>query len=91
MKFCKHRRLENVLVAERTQSMQDSVVKYVQSAMAGKVPQPQIKSFQTVEKFVADPSTTATVTFFLSVAKQVTPILLARMIVNAGKIIQSKW
>ena len=44
LKFCKHRWLENVLVTERTQSMWDSVVKYVQSAMAGKVPQPQNKS-----------------------------------------------
>ena len=29
LQFCKHRWLENVLVAERTQSMWDSVVKYV--------------------------------------------------------------
>ena len=63
------------MVAERTQSMWDSVVKYVQSAMAGKVPQPQNKSFQTVQEFVADPFTTAKVAFFLSVAKQVTPFL----------------
>lgn len=75
LKFCKHRWLENVLVAERTQSMWDSVVKYVQSARAGKVPQPQNKSFETVQEFVADPFTTAKVAFFLSVAKQVTPFL----------------
>ena len=63
------------LVAERTQSMWDSVVNYVQSAMAGKAPQPQNKSFQTVREFVADPFTTAKVAFLLSVAKQVTPFL----------------
>ena len=45
------------------------------SAMAGKVPQPQNKSFQAVQEFVADPFTTAKVAFFLSVAKQVTPFL----------------
>ena len=75
LKFCKHRWLENVLVAERTQSMWDSVVKYVQSARAGKVPQPQNKSSETVQEFVADPFTTAKVAFYLSVAKQVTPFL----------------
>ena len=75
LKFCKHRWLENVLVADRTQSMWDIVVKYVQSAMAGKVPQPQNKSFQTVQEFVADPFTTSKVAFFLSVAKQWTPFL----------------
>ena len=74
LKFCKHRWLENVLVAERTQSVH-SVVKYVQSAMAGKVPQPQNKSFQIVQEFVADPFMTAKVAFFLSVPKQVTPFL----------------
>ena len=43
--------------------------------MAGKVPQPQNKSFQTVQEFVADLITTAKVAFFPSVAKQVTPFL----------------
>ena len=75
LKFCKHRWLENVLVAERTQCMWGSVVKYVQSVMPGKVPEPKNKSFQTVQEFVADPFTTAKVAFFLSVAKQVTPFL----------------
>ena len=75
LNFCKHRWLENVLVSERTQSMWESVVKYVQSVMAGKFPQPQNKSFQTVQEFVADPFTTAKVAFFLSVAKQVTPFV----------------
>ena len=75
LKFYKHRWLENVLVADRTQSMWDIVVKYIQSAMAGKVPQPQNKSFQTVQEFVADPFTTSKVAFFLSVAKQGTPFL----------------
>ena len=73
LKFCKHILLENVLAAERTQSMWDSVVKCVPSTMAGKVPQPQNKFFQTVQEFVADPFTTAKGAFFLSVAKQVTP------------------
>ena len=71
LKFCKHRWLENVLIAECTQSMWDSVVKYVQSAMAVKVPQPHNNSFQTIREVVADPFTTAKVAFFLSVAKRV--------------------
>ena len=47
--------------------------KYVQSAMAGKVPQPKNKLFQTVQEFLADHFMTAKVAFFLSVAKEVTP------------------
>ena len=54
------------MVSECTRSMWDTVVKCVQSPMAGKVPQPQNKSFQTVQEFVADPFTTVKMALFLS-------------------------
>ena len=41
----------------------------------GKFHSHRINPFQTVEEFVADPFTTAKVTFFLSVANEVTPFL----------------
>lgn len=63
------------MVSECTRSMWDTVVKCVQSPMAGKVAQPQNKSFLTAKEFVADPFMTVKVAFFLSVSRQVTTLL----------------
>jgi len=57
--------------------------------MAGKLPQPQNKSSQTVQEFVVDPFTTAKVTFFVLVAKQILPFLATDLCNMFGELMRS--
>ena len=77
MKFCQHRWLENGPVCERLIALLPHLEKYVKSVAEGKCPDPKTKSFDTVKQCVADPLLAGKLSFFLSVANQVTPFLTA--------------
>ena len=77
LKFCKHRWLENIPVAERALLIFDSVVKYVKAVQKKKITRPGNKSYETVEKYSKLAVTPARLHFFISVAKIVNPYLTA--------------
>jgi len=64
-------------VCERLIALLPHLEKYVKSVTEGKCPDPKTKSFDTVKQCVADPLLGGKLSFFLSVANQVTPFLAA--------------
>lgn len=74
-KFCSHRWLENILVAERTLEIWDDIKKFVKCTENKEFPKPGSKSYETVEKAAKDNMICIKLNFFLSVAKIVTPFL----------------
>ena len=77
LKFCQHRWLENVSVAERALEVWPHIVKFVNAVKAKKVTDPKSKSYETVSSGCSDPLMPAKIAFFASVAKQITPFLTA--------------
>ena len=75
LKFCKHRWVENINVAERILDVFPALKKYVKSAEEKKVTKPKCTSFTTVVNWVKDPLALAKIEVFLSVARQVQPFL----------------
>jgi hypothetical protein len=75
LKFCSHRWVENVPVAERALLIWDNMKKYVQKVEAKAYTSPTTASYDTVKKFAADVLTVAKLSCFISIAKQVTPFL----------------
>ena len=73
-KFCKHRWVENVPVAERALEMLPHLLKYVK-AVQEKLPNPTTQSFQTVKNMLQDVLLEVKINFFISIAKEVTPFL----------------
>ncbi|PIK52261.1 hypothetical protein BSL78_10820 [Apostichopus japonicus] len=73
LKFCKHRWLENVPVAERIQEILPDIAKYVKSAKAQQVSCPKTKSFEVIVEAMKDPLLEAKLAFFTLVAKEVYP------------------
>lgn len=76
LKFCKHRWLENVPVAERIQEILPDIAKYVKSAKAQQVSCPKTKSFEVIVEAMKDPLLEAKLAFFTLVAKEVYPFLV---------------
>ena len=77
LKFCQHRWLENVSVAERALEVWPHIVKYVNAVKAKKVTDPKSKSYETISGSCCDPLMPAKIAFFASVAKQINPFLTA--------------
>ncbi|PIK59480.1 hypothetical protein BSL78_03552 [Apostichopus japonicus] len=76
LKFCKHRWLENVPVAERIQEILPDIAKYVKSAKAQQVSCPKTKSFEVIFEAMKDPLLEAKLAYFTLVAKEVYPFLV---------------
>lgn len=75
LKFCKHRWVENVNVAERGLELWPHVKHYVEIVGRGELPNPEVKSFQEVKNLCADPLFTVKVGIFISIAREIEPFL----------------
>ena len=75
VKFCYHRWLENVPIAERTLLIWQHIKKYVGCVEKKTCPNPRTASFDTIKAACSDVLTTAKIHFFLSVSKQIVPFL----------------
>ena len=77
LKFCPHRWVEDVVVAERAHQMWPNIKKYVSSFRATPKKAPQTASYyDTIKEACEDPLTVTKLEFFISVAKQLQPFLL---------------
>ena len=76
LKFCPHRWVEDVVVAERTHQMWPNIQKYVSSFRAIPKKAPQTASYTTIKEACEDPLTMTKLEFFISVAKPLQPFLL---------------
>ena len=76
LKFCPHRWVEDVVVAERAHQMWPNIKKYVSSFRATPKKAPQTASYATIKEACEDPLTVTKLKFFISVAKQLQPFLL---------------
>ena len=77
LKFCQHRWLENVAVAERALEVWPDIVTFVNAVKEKKVKDPKTKSYEIIKSSCSDPLMPAKIAFFASVAKQITPFLTA--------------
>ena len=75
LKFCSHRWLENIPVAERALLIWPNLETYVKKVNEKKVPNPRTVSFDVIKGACADPFIKAKINFFLSVARQLVPFL----------------
>ena len=75
LKFCKHRWVENVPVAERAIQLLPHLLCYVQNVQEKKLPNPKTQSFETIKNMMKDPLLEVKINFFISIAKEVTPFL----------------
>ncbi|KAK0143227.1 hypothetical protein N1851_018653 [Merluccius polli] len=75
LKFCKHRWVKNVCVAERGLELWPHVKHYVEMVGRGKLPNPKVKSFEEVKNRCADPLFTVKVGIFISIAREIEPFL----------------
>ena len=73
LKFCQHRWVENVIVANRAMEIRENIESYVTSVSNKECKDPCTKSFETVKQWIADPLGKAKLAFFVYVA---TPIEL---------------
>ena len=55
LRFCKHRWIENVPVAERALQMWPNVITYIKSVASGKLKDPKTKSFEYLKSAYMDP------------------------------------
>ena len=74
-KFCKHRWLENVSVANQAIEMIPHMKKYVKAVKEKKIPNPKNKSYETVSKMVDDPLLEVKLHSFVSFAHIIEPFL----------------
>ncbi|CAM4672851.1 unnamed protein product [Leuciscus chuanchicus] len=75
LKFCKHRWVENLSVAERGMQLWPHVKRYVEMVGRGELPNPKVKSFEEVKNRCADPLFTVKVGIFISIAREIEPFL----------------
>ena len=73
--FCSHRWVENVPVVERALEVWPHVVNYVKAVKSGKLPNPHIKSSDTVARCCDDPLFIVKANVFLSIALEIAPFL----------------
>ena len=76
LKFCPHRWVEDVVVAEWAHQMWPNIKKYVSSFRAPPKKAPQTASYATIKEACEDPLTVTKLEFFITVAKQLQPFLL---------------
>ena len=75
LKFCGHRWLENVNVAERAIEIWPTVVKYADEVRKGNLSNPSCASFKIISEFEKDPLVLAKLHSFLFIAKILKPFL----------------
>ena len=75
LKFCKHRWVENLPVAERALEVLPHLRKYVKAVNDKKLPTPKTQSFETVQKMLKDHLLEVKINCFISMAKEVVPFL----------------
>ena len=75
MKFCAHRWLENVPVAERALQLWTTLKVYVAPVESKTVKNPSTSSFDTVKHHVGDNLTLVKLACFISISQVVTPFL----------------
>ena len=75
LKFCEHRWVENVPVAEKTLEVLPHLRKYVKAVNDKKLPDPKTQSFDTVQKMLQDDLLEVKINIFISIAKEVVPFL----------------
>ena len=76
LRFCKHRWLENIVVAERALDIWPSVTKFLTAAKSKTVTEPQNKSYKYLQCIVADKLLEVKTHAFLSIVKVVYPLLI---------------
>ena len=76
LKFCPHRWVENVQVAERAIEIWPHIKAYVQKVTEKSIPNPGTTSYDTVASCTKDPLIMIKLLAFVSIAKQVTPFLV---------------
>ena len=76
LKFCPHRWVKNVQVAERAIEIWPHIKAYVQKVTEKSVPNPGTTSYDTVVSCTKDPVIMIKLLAFVSIAKQVTPFLV---------------
>lgn len=77
LKFCSHRWLENVPVANRAVEIWESISKYVKQVREKTMPNPNTASFETVKTCCLDKLILAKLHCFISIAMQALPFLTA--------------
>ena len=75
LKFCSHRWVENVPVAERALEIFPQMLAYVKAAKAGTIKEPRNKSFENVELVVQDTCVCGKVKFFSNHCKGDSPFV----------------
>lgn len=75
LKFCKHRWLENVAVSERALTLWPHILTYVNMVQKGDLPQPKLKSFDTIRNSAKDPLFLPKLMIFNSTAREMAPFL----------------
>ena len=75
LKFCNHRWVENVVVAERALDIWPKVKDYIDAVQSGQVTEPKNKSFKAVVTSMNDPLFIPRLHAFLAIAKATTPFL----------------
>ena len=75
LKFCGHRWVENVGVAERAMEIWPNIIKYVAKVNSGVLTKPDTVSFREVNNSSKDMLTPAKIACFTSIAQQVMPFL----------------
>ena len=75
LKFCNHRWLENILVAERALEVLPNVEKYIESVQHKKCTEPKCSSYEVVTSALKDPQIVPKLLCFISIAKILKPFL----------------
>ena len=76
LKFCHHRWLENLPVAQRALEMRPSLILYVQKIAGKVVPNPGTSSFAVMQDFAEGQLAVAKLFTFVCIAQQVPPFLV---------------
>jgi len=76
LKFCKHRWLENLGVAQRALVVWDNVCKYIKAVKEKKFTEPTSKSYAVVKEASSDPKVIPLIHFYISVIRELQPFLV---------------
>lgn len=76
LKFCAHRWIENVPVAERALEILSNVSKFVKAVDKKAIPNPKTSSYETVKTMIENPLLEVYIKCYLSIAKIIKPFLV---------------
>ena len=75
IKFCKHRWLANLPVAQRFLLVWENIKKFVQAVANKQVPKPKCKSYKVVQDNVANEMVVPITQFYITLAQEIHPFL----------------